>query len=1582
MAASFGSHLTLWGEGTIAPSSTDWAEVVRRLGLSLPADFPWPQGTAGVRVSLELSTLPGEPLFQLVFTATAHPAPDCTFGGLTMGGPVRVRIAAEFVTEGGMQAAVAAWDSGGSLSFSGRLSLELPVRLPALPEWDFFRLRTGDRDGWIKLKLEAGFTTTASGGAAELDFGVSVVDLFSAELRMPGAAPDAVWLRFAFESLEGRLRVRAGQVSGSLTLRGSFSAQLRSEWLITRETAALEPLVVLLQRKLPDEARLAGTVEGTLSFTNNVPELLVACSIDDAEINVGLHELLDFLRTIVRGQTPDLAALKNSEPSEADVKLTLGSLQVRISREPMIAFELEGTLPGMERPLPAFISVGYRQIGGFELNLGLGRALPKTEFDGAVSFPLRIPHIAREPLEKIADLYRERLKPHQDGLDRFNTVIEAYFDAIESAFDLLSSANSTVVAEKIADEWQIAPSPGAPVPSPKCPVVVATGSTQGSREFVVAYNSGAGWRPLLIKPAIHFKKLSLSIPFQNVRDIRVSGTVQMTCEGPLQDISRLPLTLGLSTDMVYASVDTEGGVSIEVPELLPGYDKGRITIGQCRIGFGYTKRSFAFSFAGELVLPRQLLDDLDTSDEIGVGIRVPEKTNLAVRFDLIPMVFGKLVIPLPMFQLNLDLRQGTRGLLRNHSTCEPGWDGLQLIVPGALRAGIERFSFNPLLGGIVAYWNSDFAGDLLVGDERNGLTLCLDNGFWAYAGDPSIYTIPLIPIMSVPFCDDACVSLRLGGFTFALDVQRPLPTFSPMALFELLALASDPLHYEVAPRGELADMVRVTLADTRLQLPEPVYRIFPGAASIPLPRREATINLATYIRLLQHIGRAVSPVVEKAIKAAREQRTRQLDWKSISSSLRGASLGTLTRGLAEQIPPGMRQFGFTADFAGFHGSASLGFTSRQELLRATHAAKPAPKAGETMQGMAWDAEAMEGFQPKFRGGAPVTEPLQVGVWLQAGAFAGVTEADINDVPLPLPEPQFSPEDITDEFIHWILDNKSPLANYLRRQIPSKVGKNDPKPKKDLDEGLRPVAAPSRAAAVLFLNRELADAEFFTPSRFPRLPGWLQQRVDALKVGKPKKGEHTRERVHRQLLELALPQFFSAEPGLWCAASVRVFEADLSFIGWIDGEGRFALATRGDLMSPQLSIAGANVSLPLQLQGRALLEGRATPQGLAASFSGQASAAADLLPGILSVTVGTNKDPVRFQLWSDGRFRGAGAVQISLLGGQATGGFEMELTQRSLAARGELHAFGAISAETRVQLDAGGLFVAAKFKQTLSNRLPLGFEAQCELRVQPGSGVMALRGSGRAVVAPLDLEIAGTCAWEGGAEVSSRQLAFAGELTWQGIRWAQGSLVWRSDGGNLETRGRVSLSLREILERQNRLGDLGRFLPPLFEDLVVQFDLSVEAGFSRVRATNFAIAGSWQIALRLKGGSHDHILAGSRFGFAAGASGWPDLFDLSGLKIFPVPTFPKPDITHVKELRLMRGDVAGIPAVGIHWDDETFPPGFSEEAGISLPGHFDLRLGDVALPGLTGKVALAWENRRLGVRFKAGSLTPIFAPFAP
>lgn len=1032
-----------WAEAIV-----DWAYLTARLALPRVDNFPFPLPsptqfiTLRTRLGYRIPPTSTDPAFVLQFEID-YPVYEYSRWGLRFGRKCRLLLAIELFDDAALDDAKTRFDTPApGAELSGKLEVEAYLKLPTLRDLEFVRIQTGDTEGWLPLRLALKAEAEVGAGeptwddaAAALRIEAQVSDLLQGDLSVPGFSVPLAHL--AVERLGGEILIEQGALTGTLTSVGRVLFKPRFAAL---DLPMAEYLGQLLDDMAPDE--IEADISLDLSIRGADPSVTVRCTLTGAGIELDLFQMV---QNIMRGVGAPAAAASGREAGhhkKESLGFNLSGFWLRLSRFPEMALTMRARL-GPVDPLPE----AYLRLSTSELQIGLGRSSPGAG-DSVLRIPLRIPHISRKDMGfhgPVADAHRnpgpngfppdqfiwEKLSAGTEtqpgGRERYDALVETFLDSIELVTGARPEGLGLITGYEEGGTWRvIVRDPPPPGLRETIPLRLAVGTVLEKRkdeggeafhdtgDLLVACQLHDTWHVLAARPALELKNFAFKLSLRNPRDIRIDGSAAFVVDGPLSPIRELTVTAGISADLIFFAVDAAGATTMDIPELIPGYEGGKLILGRLAFGFGYTKRSVAIAFDGGIVLPERFVNDLDTSAQIGAGIRLPVQSRLSFQFDLIPIVVGDVVIPFPIFQFNLDLRRDVSPALRDPRTCEPWWDGAQVIVKDVVRVSLKRLSYNPLLG-IGCMSNSDFDGDLVLGDRHNGLSIVADNIFWAYGPD-SGYALSIYPVASPPFFDNFCICLRLSGFAVHFNMERPIPSFSPMAIFELLALLADPIHYEVTPRGELASMVRVSLNDAYITLPEPVRQLFPEADSLLHKPLNITINLATYIKLIQTIAQALEQVSDATTAALSDVATHAgaavaalTNLLNRAQTLQPASIAGVVAQMFSALPVELRKMRWRASFAGFDANAVLVLMNGQSALdalahRSDDAAGIEPKEA-VYPDMAGNPEAMRQFIPLLPSGSPrlvdALDPRENP--LRGSEFDGFTPEDLMHVKAPWAE---------------------------------------------------------------------------------------------------------------------------------------------------------------------------------------------------------------------------------------------------------------------------------------------------------------------------------------------------------------------------------------------------------------------------------------------------------------------------------------------------------------------------------------------------------------------------------------------------
>lgn len=991
--------LSVWADGEL-----DWSEFSAIVALPpLPDGFPRP--TAGrVRVAGDLST---DGNFRLCAAVDLAIAPGASLLGIGLGPRARFEFCASYAADD----FAAIVDGGGTLS--GEVFLDAQAKLPEIPAFVGLTVASGDDAGWIGLRFHA--RAEANG---ELDLSASIADPVSIEVQVPGMPQPEAPLRASLDRLD--LQVDAGaNTSARLALAGRF--ELRP--FVPEVGLPIAQYVAPMLAGLPT---LAGGCSLTVGFGAGAPSLDFSATVDDAGFDVDLFGLLAELSRGLGGPpgaAPEVPLEANFGFRIVGVEFALGGAASSPGGGAPFSVALR-----LEVSLGAIEAVGGIRLSDQALSIGIDRMvipltiprfpIGKAEFEALYADP----HWRSTLESAIAALATDGSASGRQLRSRLQTqlaLMQAVFavrgdfsppggyrmgasqkaiyrDWLATLFGALDAATSVVAPSGQGAVYRISPLAidrlrDALVPEAVVAMLDGLVGTpyDGESAFAAALATVLDaptferWRSLFFETAlvrgatlrarvddeVHvvaedlnlvLKDIRFAVPLQSPRDIGVSGSATIRgFTGPYAFLDQVTMTLGLSADLIYFSLDAADG-TIPIPTI-GRYSGGSVSFSEFRLGFGYTKRSLAVAFAGGVVLPRQLVDDLDTSDITVAGIRLPVQTRLAFRFELMPVPVVKVI---PLLQFDLDLRQNVSPGLVDSRLAVPYWDGLQVIVPGVVHTALKRIAFSPIFACVPAP-NYAFDGDLVLGDERNGLAVIVDD---ALSIGPILVgagglTIP-IPAMcdGTPFVENYCIGVRVAGFALNFNLQRPFPSFSPLALFELLALLSDPEHYKVDPRGELANSLRVTLKDAYVVLPEAARPLFPGSEAVVGRNFEITINLADYISAAQAIAAVVKPVVLTAIDTMRAGADDAANITEDLQSLAGHVAAGEWRDVLALVPAEVRKVEVGASFGGFGADACVLLMTRDEALaeigRRNKPAKARPKPKPLKPGQVPSAAAL------------------------------------------------------------------------------------------------------------------------------------------------------------------------------------------------------------------------------------------------------------------------------------------------------------------------------------------------------------------------------------------------------------------------------------------------------------------------------------------------------------------------------------------------------------------------------------------------------------------------------------------------
>jgi hypothetical protein len=908
-----------------------WDDVASRLGL--PADFPVPRsGEAGrARLTWSKNDVTGQTTLRLTLSAAIQ---DVDRFWRFVPASLRPELLEARFTLDAEYASVAAFDAASTtVGINGSIGADLKFRLPVFPAdaAGIFTITTGGRDGIIEAHLALGVDAL---GNPSMEMSLS--DLVAVEIQLPGLRqpepPIALSLDHIAFDLAGSTEVEGMlQASGSFTLRPVLPPP--------------SPISTHLRRMLASVGleELDGEASISLAFKDGRSAVALECRFLDAEIELDVFDTLAGL-THGMGAPSDAVEAKGEIELELEigfgltgVRLQLGSVDPAAASDALL-FEITSSMHVGE-----LSAEGFLRFTESALVVGLG----------AVEIPLSIPAFPVTP----ADLDRVRADPTdptsgwtsarwQTELTTLSTRITALTgsDAPNDRQALAHAIGQRFIMEQIARIHGLM-STAANEKAFQEGVQLIVGA--------MALATGRGGVHPDSNVKLRLAAVELVLPLADPRGLAVQGSaglIGFDDADPLKPLEAVGLTVGISTDQIYFSLESTG-TPIPLPDL-GRYPGGSVSLSLFTIGYGYTKNSLVVAFAGEVVLPPQLIADADTSRTIGFGVGLPHRTRLGFRLDLIPIPAPIPVIP--AFEFSLDMNSpGLPGIAATR-VCEPVWDGLQLHVPGVIRAGFKKLAVSPMFG-VLPINNVTFDADLSLGDETTGVTLVIDNlVVMGPLGNAAI--IPLIANPPDVWIDNLCFNARLAGFGVNFNYRRPLPNFDPMAVFEILGLLADPMM-PVDPHGPLANILLVALEDATLTVPPVVLHMFPDLREVNGKPVDILLNVGTAIGVAQAVAAALASA-----------------WSTMETA--GSDVGTMIERLATHppdlsvgtllaaLPSELRKFRTGGFLAGFDATVVLLLISpddaRAEFQRRDAATQPTALSTQPLfgPGVVFDADRL------------------------------------------------------------------------------------------------------------------------------------------------------------------------------------------------------------------------------------------------------------------------------------------------------------------------------------------------------------------------------------------------------------------------------------------------------------------------------------------------------------------------------------------------------------------------------------------------------------------------------------------------
>lgn len=799
---------------------------------------------------------------------------------------------------------------GDALVFSSSVNIyaDISLRLPDINDFldpDLLKIETGDENGWIEAKLIAGMNEE---GHSYMK--AKVHNPISIDVNIPGMPQPEPPFHTSITAINFELASRDGDVAESFKLTGDFALRPINPPSSFPFSQHLKQLMENIE-----VSDLTGTTTISIDFKNNRTAMVLYSKFENADIEI---DVFDMISNLTRGFSlpANVEEPANSVDLDIDVGFSLKGIELKLGslKESTDDTELASVKMVMQVHFGAIEAEGFFRLSDKEFALGIAE----------MEIPLQMP---RFPLSN-EDLKLLRERPERDGSLWVDSKFRVMFEiTLPQKILELQQRNDPKLNKEIA-HLMAQQSLLKQIHSIYSEINVNHGVYQGGVELMVGLlDTATGSMHIDTDVKLSLIEFQFVIPFSDPRGISVMGTAKLigfAHDDPLSGLNdQISMTLGLSADQIYFSLDTTGE-PIRLPDF-GRYPDGSINVSKLTIGYGYTKNSFAMAFAGELILPPQLIEDADTSESLGIGIRLPFDTKLAFKIDIIPIPGP--IPAVPLFDFNLDMRSPISPALTDSRHCTPFWDGFQFIIPDIIQFDIKQIAFSPMFG-LLPCPNFIFDGDITMGDKSNGITVIADNMLYLMGVATSPPTIiPLFASPNEPYFDNLCVNFKLAGFGINFNLQRPFPSFNPLALFEVMGLIADP-SMEIDPNGELANTIQVSLNDAYIVLPTAVLQMFPEAKEVNSKPINVTINLGTFISAVQGIGKNAGELIEIIGKEDEEISN---NFNNLINNPPDLNLNALLN----MIPPELRKIRLGGSFAGFDARAVIlliDSTKSQQLI--------------------------------------------------------------------------------------------------------------------------------------------------------------------------------------------------------------------------------------------------------------------------------------------------------------------------------------------------------------------------------------------------------------------------------------------------------------------------------------------------------------------------------------------------------------------------------------------------------------------------------------------------------------------------
>lgn len=964
-------------ESVTVSADLRWSDVRAFLAIAnWPASIPQPLDSAQVTVELKWD----DPALDLTFRIESVASADLWTFLPSRYRPVTRRVALGIVAHFANAASFGATPPGTAVQAEVVLLAEFKPFLPAAVTTNhLLELSVPDSEGFVKA--QATFTLGAPEGD-RVEFQIN--DVLALNAFVPFLETERSFMRGEIQSLSTTLIAGSGGAADRVKLEAKGSAQIRAPRFRANDpvTQALNTLLTPL-----GEDGIVGTLAAVLEMdgTNSGTTFELSGTINEAQLEVDLIAVLAAIAPSDDTSGP-ADSFRGEVPLNTNVRFVLDAFTLRIA-PPAVA--------GQPSVVSAEISI-TAEVGGASVSTVISISTVDLSVDFQAEIPLTIPRFPIDP-NALADL---AARPNPDWTaQRFTAKLRAIRNELER-LDNESGRNEAARREERRRRAELSAQLAMFEYLEKHwkPMnTIARRNFQGHVQRLVSLLDVAkGFTQVDSNLHLNVDHCRLRVPWQAPQQIAIEGAASLhgfSPTDPYRGLEGLSLGLGLSPDQIYFTFEGSGD-PIPIPDF-GRYPRGTVSLARLSIGYGFTRNSLAISFAGSVNPPPQLIEDADLSDDIGFGVRLPSHNSLAFRLDLIPVPGPVPVVPAGEFAL--DLR--TPGLpgIRNTAGCAPVWDGLQIHIPNLFHLGFKQTSISPMFGLLPAF-NARFDGDLELGNEETGVTVVCDDLLWimGIGTPPVVLIVPFLFDPAIPFFENLCLNMRVLGFRLNIGIQRPFPQPNPLAIFDAISLLSDP-EQPIDPDGPLANMVRVAIRETSLEIPEWLMAMVPGSRAALRNPIDFELDIATVVTCVQWLmaaARTAAQLVQSAFEAG-ERAVKAL-------TAPPPNVFDLLALLPEQLRVVKADF----DFAGFRGNGAIALVSIRSVLDQSKPkrsdAKPVSPAGDNRPAtLLANRRVAPVLKDRFAINAPLSKGTETELAKPTIApFNQFTAADYENLPIP------------------------------------------------------------------------------------------------------------------------------------------------------------------------------------------------------------------------------------------------------------------------------------------------------------------------------------------------------------------------------------------------------------------------------------------------------------------------------------------------------------------------------------------------------------------------------------------------------